>query len=402
MVNFDIVSDIPTTNKTVFLLTDLDVPIDDFGKITNDEKIQRAMPTINYLVKTGARVVIATHLGSPIKEFDKKYSTKPIADYLNKRLHCEVNFCHTCIGEQSKRDIFRTEYGDVIVLENLLFYDEEKRCDINFARQLADGMNIYVNDSFGYSNHSYASVLGVPLFVRPTGGMTLENDVRNLDIILNNSKYFTTAVIGGRISNKVDLLYNFIERAKCIVVGVMVANSFLKAMGYNIGKSQYEQKYVEIVKDIFNKATKNDCLIFFPTDVVVVKSLTDKTMITKSISNIEDDDIIVDIGNESVGKIIDILELSKCVFCYGNVGISETVEHGGATGELFKKIADLTAKKHIFSVASGKDTVRAVNNAKYDKSFSFVSPYTDATLQYMSGKVLPGLEILKRLSKQAL
>ena len=400
MINFDVVNDVPTTNKTVFLLTDLDVPIDDFGRIISDEKIQRAMPTINYLVKTGARVVIATHLGYPVNELETRLSTKPIANYLDKRLHCDVNFCPTCIGEQAKRDIFRTGYGDVIVLENLLFYQGEKSCDINFARQLADGMNVYVNDAFGFSNCSYASVLGVPLFIRATGGLVLENEVRQLDVILDNSKYFTTAIIGGRMNNKIDLIYHLMERARCIVVGGVIANNFLKALGYNIGKSQFEPKCVDEIKKIFDRATKNNCLISFPTDVVVVKDVIENDVITKNIDDVEDDDIIIDIGNESVNNIIGLLELSKCVFCYGNVGIGEFAINGGATRVIFEKITELTRKKRLFSVASGKDTVVALREMGDVNGLSFTSFNPDATLQYMSGKVLPGLEVLKRLSKQ--
>ena len=157
MINFDVVNDIATTNKTIFLLTDLDVPLDEKGVILNDTKIRLAMPTINYLIKTGARVVIATHLGHPAKRFDARFSTRPIAKYLNDRLHCDVSFCDECIGEKSRKAIFKTEYGDAIVLENLLFHREESEFNMEFAKQLADGINVFVNDAFGYCEKSFSS-----------------------------------------------------------------------------------------------------------------------------------------------------------------------------------------------------------------------------------------------------
>ena len=399
MINFDIINDIPTTNKTVFLLADLDVQIDEYGKIVDDRKIQVAMPTIKYLVKTGARVVIATHLGRPSDLFDAHLSTRPIAKYLDKRLHCDVNFCSTCIGERSKQEIFRTGYGDVIVLENLFSHREEIMCDVNFARRLADGINIYVNDAFGYSDKPYSSVLCLPLFVRATGGLVLSNYVKQLDTFLNNSDGFSTAIIGGKMINKLELLNNLIENVRYVIVGGLVANNFLKAFGYNIGQSQFEPKCVEIAEKFFNKAKKNGCLLVFPIDVAVVRNTLQEKIQIKKISEIENDDIIVDVGTESVKNICDILSLSKCVFCDGLTGISE-ISTCDAFFTISDKIARLTKEKHIFSVISGQDTLLALKNKSFLQDFSFVSSFPDATLQYMSGKVLPGLEVLKRLSKQ--
>ena len=398
MVNFDVVNDIPTTNKTILLLTDLDVPIDENGKIVNDGKIQQAMLTINYLIKTGARVVIATHLGHPSNELDQRYSTKPIVKYLDKRLHCNVSFCPTCIGEQSRREIFKAEYGDVVVLENLLFFSGERDCDVNFARQLTDGVNIYVNDAFSFSNYNYASVLLAPLFVRATGGLVLKNNIENLDLFLSCSNRFTFSIIGGKMADKIDLLYNLSERTKCIAVGGIVANNFLKAFGYNIGKSQFEPRCVEEAGKIFENANKNDCLLALPNDVVVSENLQGDAT-TKDVRNLNKDDIIVDLGGESVKNICDILNLSRCVFCYGNIGISEISNSNMASIAIFDEISKLTKKGRLFSVISGQDTILSAQKSNYLDKFSFTSNASVSTLQYMSGKNLPGLEVLKRLSK---
>lgn len=401
MVNFDLVNDTPTTNKTVFLLTDLDVPIDENGRIIDDKKIQQAMQTINYLVKTGARVVIATHLGLPASSFDVRFSTKPIAEYLNKRMHCNVNFTPNCIGEQVKRDIFRTEYGDIIVLENLLFHKEEKDCDMNFARQLADGMNVYVNDSFEYSNYSYASVLAVPLFIRATGGFALTNTIKQLDAFLSPLNQFTTAIIGGnKMFSKIDLLDNLTERAKCIIACGSLGNAILAVFEKNVGKSIYEKHYLKIIEKVLDKAMKNDCLILYPNDAKVVKQLHQENVINKSVDEIENDDIIVDIGEETIKNALSVIDVSRCVFWYGNVGLSEYKNSNLATIEIADKITNLTKKKRLFSIVSGNDTLLSLKKLNYLDKFSFVSRYSSSTVQYMSNKVLPGIEVLRRLSKQ--
>jgi len=397
MINFDVVDDIPTTNKTVLLLSDLNVPLNEENKIIDDKKIQQAMPTINYLVRTGARVVIATHLGNPISEVDLRFSTKPIAQYLDKRLRCDVKFCPTCVGEKAKKEIFSSEYGDVIVLENLLFDQREKTCDISFAKQISDGMNIYVNDAFEYSNYAYASVLCIPLFVRATAGLVLKNHIQNLDFFLSNSNTFSTAIIGGKMANKMDLLNSLIERVNCIIVGGIIANNFLKALGYEIGHSQFEPMCVEMVDKILKKAKDYNCSFIFPTDVLVSTN-TSQDFDAKKIDKIDQHEMIVDLGKESIKNIQNIISLSRKVFFYGNTGISEIRTFSNSTSIILKTIAQSTKNKHIFSIINGNDTILAAKNNGYLNDFSFISEYSNPVMKYFSDKPLPGIEILKRLS----
>lgn len=400
MLNFDTINEIPTTNKTVMLLTDLDITTDDSGNIVNDEKIRNAMQTINYLVKTGARVVIATHLGKPINETDIRFSTEPIAKYLDQRLNCEVKFCKTCIGNQSRQEIFHSEYGDVIVLENLLFYEGEKNCDINFARQLTEGINIYVNDSLEYSAHAYASVLCAPLFVKATAGIVLANEIKQLDKILDKTiiNNTTTAVIGGKMANKLDLLNSLVDQVKCIAVGGLVANNFLKSLGYNIGSSSFEPDYINSTNIIFEKAKKNNCIFIIPEDVIT-SNTQNKELQMKKIDKIELNDVIVDIGIESVKNICDALSISENVFFYGKISANNIKNSDGETS-VINKIARLTEKNQLFSVANGQDTILSIKKNNCLNKFSFIPSSSKATSQYMSNKILPGIEILKRLSKQ--
>ena len=399
MLNFDIINEIPTTSKTVMLLTDLDITIDDNGSITNDEKIRRAMPTINYLVKTGARVVIATHLGQPENETNMRFSTEPIAKYLDQRLGCEVKFCKTCIGDHSRQEIFHSEYGDVIVLENLLFHEGEKNCDINFARQLTEGVNIYVNDSLEYSAHTYASVLCAPLFAKATAGIVLANEIKQLDKILDKTTNdTTTAVIGGKMTNKLDLLNNLVSQVKCVAVGGLVANNFLKSLGYNIGNSNFESDCINSTNIILEKAKKNNCIFIIPEDVII-SNIQNKELQMKKIDKVEQNDIIVDIGKESVKNICNALSISENVFFYGKIS-ANNVKNSDGEVSVVNKIAKLTEKKQLFSVANGQDTILSIQKNNCLDKFSFIPSSSKATLQYMSNKILPGIEILKRLSKQ--
>ena len=401
MVNFDVVNDIATTNKTIFLLTDLDVPIDEKGVITNDKKIRLAMPTISYLIKTGARVVIATHLGRPAKRFDARFSTRPIAKYLNDRLPCDVSFCDESIGEKTRRAIFRTAYGDAIVLENLLFHREESEFDMNFAKQLAEGMNIYVNDAFGYCDKSFASVLGVPLFVRATAGLVLTNEIRKLDLFLSSGKGFNTAIIGGDyFGDKFDLLDKLVEVAKFVVIGGNVANTFLVATGKKIGKSFYEPLLLDKAKDLLVKASKNDCMIVLPQDVIVAKDVNASGKLQKkSVNDIKEDDIIIDIADATLKRISDVLDLSKYVF-WDNLLTSGNKKSSFSTKIIGEKVALLTKKKKMFSIVSGNDVIIALNKLDKLDKISFIARHRNSTIQYLCGQVLPGIEILRRLSKQ--
>ncbi len=401
MINFDVVNDIATTNKTIFLLTDLDVPLDEKGVILNDTKIRLAMPTINYLIKTGARVVIATHLGHPAKRFDARFSTRPIAKYLNDRLHCDVSFCDECIGEKSRKAIFKTEYGDAIVLENLLFHREESEFNMEFAKQLADGINVFVNDAFGYCEKSFSSALGVPVFVRASAGLVLTNEIKKLDLFLNSERGFNTAIVGGDyFDEKFDLINKLVEVAKFVVLGGNVANTFLVATGKKIGKSFYEPMLLEKAKDLLIKASKNDCMVILPQDVIVSKDKgTADKLQKKSINNLDEDDIIIDVADATLKRINEVLELSKYVF-WDNLLTSGNKKSSFSTKFISEKIAISTKKKKMFSIVSGNDLIVALNKLEKLDKVSFVARHHNSTIQYMCNKVLPGLEILRRLSKQ--
>lgn len=398
MFGFDLITDIPTTNKTIFFRCDFDVPLNEDGEILDDEKIRKSLPTINYLIKTGSRVVIATHIGKPQGKFNYQLSTKVIYKYLQKHLRCDVYFCDDCIGEKTKKEIFKASYGSVVILENLKFYPEEEQCDLTFARELSDGMNIYVNDCLSCSHLQYASILGVPLFVRPTAGTTLNNEVNTIKSVLIGKNI--TAIVGGnKFLSKVDLLNNLIEIADYLIIVGGIANTFFQAIGKNVGKSLRDIECEEIILDFFNKAKKTGCKIILPVDVVVAKDIINEANTkTKLIEKLTKDDIIVDIGEKTLYNIEYLLSISKNVIWYGSACINEIGKFSYGNINICKMISHYTKTGKIKSIVGGRNVILTIKQQKQQDNFSFISNSNQSFLNFLSGKILPGLEILHRLS----
>ena len=401
MFGFDIINDTPTTNKTIFLRCDFNVPLDENGNIIDDGKIKLSLPTIKYLVKTGARVVIGTHIGNPKGTFNEKLSTKVIYKYLQRVLRCQVHFCNDCIGDDTKREIFRASYGDVVVLENLRFHPEEENCNFNFAKQLSDGMNLYVNDALSCCNLQYASILGVPLFISATAGLTLAKNVEIVKKVFENRD--TLIILGGKnLAGKIEIINNLADRVKYIAIVGTLANAFFSALGNNVGKSIRAIEYEEEILDAIRKAEKNDCQIILPVDVFVSNDISSTANIEQKLATqLEKNDIIVDIAEKSISNIKYLLSSVKNVIWYGSAGISELAKFANGSIEICNEIADLTNKEKITSLAGGKNVISIIKQEDKIDSFSFISNSNQVFSMLLSGKILPGLEILHRLSKTA-
>ena len=402
MRNFDLINDTPTTNKTVFLRCDLDVPLDDSGFILDDSKIVLAMKTINYLVKTGARVVIATHLGNPKGQRNEKLSTKVIAEYLHKHLRCNVKFCNDCVGEPVKKEIFRVSYGDVVVLENLRFHSEEENCDLTFARSLADGMNIYVNDAFSCCHLKHASILGVPFFIRATAGLLLDEEVSNISKILdgNNNQYNMAIIGGGRLINKFDILSNLVDKVQYLVLVGEIANTFLYTSGKGIGKSLHEIEFVERCRELMREAEKNGCNIVLPVDVVITNEpLENAKPIKKLATDIKDNDMVVDVSRKTLSNIKYMLSIVDNVIVNGTAGIYEIPKFAIGSELICRLVAKATKNRNIHSIAGGSDTLTVIDSLGEAENFSRVYRSNASFHELLSGHVLSGLEVLYRLSK---
>jgi phosphoglycerate kinase len=319
------------------------------------------MNTINYLLKTGAKVVIGTHIGRPNGKYDASLSTRIIADYLEKRVRGDVFFSEDCIGDVAKSIIRKADYGDIVVLENLRFHKEEEACDMTFASHLAEGMNIFVNDAFSCSHRAHASIFGVPLFIRPVAGLSFANEIHNLNRILYNNDSNSIAFIGGsKVSTKIDVLKNMVKGVGTLVVGGGMANTFLFARGFNVGSSLCEINCVDIVNEIYENAKESGCKIVIPEDVVVADSISnDSKFRSINILEIKEGDIIVDIGDKFLNQIKLELKSSKIILWNGPFGIFE-IDNFANTLKLANIIADVTVKNSAISIAGGGDSVAVI------------------------------------------
>lgn len=398
-LGYDVVDDVVTTNKTVFVRCDFNVPIKD-GVITDDSRIKASLDTINYLIKTGARVVIGTHLGRPSGQYDSKLSTEIIARYLDRKLRCNVYFSDKCVGEEAQRMIFRASYGEVVVLENLRFHKEEEECDMTFAAKLAEGMNLYVNDAFSCSHRNHASIFGLPIFARPVAGFSLSRELAALTKVVNNRQGKTVSIIGGsKVSTKIDILRNLVKTSSALVIGGGMANTFLYAHGFNIGKSLCEPSLSDTVREIYDNAKESGCTIVVPHEVVVTKEIKDNAAFEiKDIKNIANDDLIVDVAPQFIAELKPELELADNILWNGPLGVFEVLPFNKGTNAVANIIADVTVKNKILSVVGGGDSVAAIKQINRNSDFSFISTAGGAFLEFIEGRNLPGVEILKRLS----
>ncbi len=395
-LGFNLLKDTVITNKIVFLRCDLNMPIKN-GEIIDDSRLMYAMDTIKYLIKNGSKIILGTHIGRPNGKFDEKYSTKIIADYLNKFVKSDVYYVNTLSGEKVENAIKKMHYGDILVLENLRFDSREESCDTTFAQELSNFCNLYVNEAFSCSHRAHASILGIPLFIKPVAGLRFEEEVEFLTKVTKTNLNPKTTIIGGsKISTKIDVLKNLIPKMNNIFIAGAMANTFIARSGFNVGKSMIEKNYFETVDEINKLAVSSGCNLIIPNSFQVDKDLTGKNTKIKSISEIENDDIILDISPEYIeNKIASIIQASKLILWNGPLGMFEVEPyHLGSI-----KMAEMIAKnKNCISIAGGGDVIAAIAKSKKTKDFSFISTAGGAFLEFIEGKKLAGLEILRRLS----
>jgi phosphoglycerate kinase len=384
-LGFEVVSDVVTTDKVVFLRADFNVPISG-GVISDDSRILASMDTINYLISSGAKVLIGTHLGRPKGRFVEEFSTKIIAEYLARKLRCDVFFVPDCKGE---------------VLENLRFYAEEEECDLNFAKSLSEFANVYVNDAFSCSHRGHASILGVPLYIKPVAGFAFAREVWSIQSVLSGACIGErVAVVGGsKVSTKIDVLKNMVKNVDILVVGGGMANTFLFADGCKIGSSLCEEGLADVVKEVYKNAEENGCRIVVPRSVVVAKEVRhDAEFRVIDVSEIEEDEMILDVAENFVNDLKPLFEKAGSVMWNGPLGVFEVQPFHKGTFAMANLIGDVVKKdKKKIAIAGGGDSVAAINLTKRGGDFSFISNAGGAFLEFIEGKVLPGVEILKRM-----
>jgi phosphoglycerate kinase len=387
--------DCVVTNKNVLLRVDINVPIVD-GVISDDTRIKAVIPTIKYLIANQAKVILISHFDRPEGKRVPAMSLKQLVGRIEELLGQKIQFIDDCIGEEVQKAVAQTNYGQVILLENLRFYKGETKNDPEFARSLASLGNLYVNDAFSCSHRAHASIVGVAEILKSCAGLLLENEIDNLENLVANPKKPMLAIVGGsKVSTKIDLLKALIIKADAIFIAGGMANTFLYAMGNNIGKSLCEKDLKDLALEILESAQKNNCQIILPKDVVVCKKLENGTAVRNvDIIDVVEDDIIADVGQKTIQDLDGKIENIKTVVWNGPLGAFEIKPFDQATNSLAKVIAGQTKAGKLISVAGGGDVVSALNASGFIDDFSYISTAGGAFLEWLEGKSLPGIKIL--------
>lgn len=395
-MNLKTLSDLELNDKVVLCRVDFNVPMKN-GRVEDNTRLLRVIPTIKHLIEKNAKVVIISHFGRPQGEFDRDLSLVPLADALSSALEGKfVKFAVDCIGHHAKEAIDSMESGDILLLENLRFHKGEKENDAEFVNELASLGDVYVNDTFSCSHRPHASILGIAEKLPSAAGFLMQNEIENLEKIFKESLKPMAAIVGGsKVSTKLDLLNALISKVDLLVIGGAMANTFLKAKGYNIGKSLHEKELLKAAKDIIAKAEQSNCEIYLPQDVVVAKELKDRPECkVVSIDEVPSDEMILDLGPQTIADLSDKLERSKMVVWNGPLGAFEFRPFDVASITLAQNIAYLTSKGTIKSVAGGGDVVAALGVSGLTESFTYISTAGGAFLQWLEGKGLPGVNVL--------
>jgi phosphoglycerate kinase len=397
MPKFTRLKDCVVTNKNVLVRCDINVPIVN-GKIEDDTRIKAIIPTLKYLAQNQAKVILLAHFGRPEGKFEESMSLKQVLNRLQELLTpIKISFIDDCIGEKVQQAVVNTNYGEIIMLENLRFYKQETKNDPEFSRALASLGNLYVNDAFSCSHRSHASITGIPEFLKSCAGFQMEVELDNLTNLLENAKKPMMAVVGGaKVSTKIDLLNSLATKSQAILVGGGMANSFLYALGKNIGKSLCEKDLKDVALKIIATAKQNNCEIILPSDVVVVKEFKANAHYrVASIDDVGDDEIIVDIGTETIKNLNTKLNNFATLVWNGPLGAFEMKPFNRGTEDFANIVAKLTKSGKLISIAGGGDVVSAINGCNLASDFSYISTAGGAFLEWLEGKDLPGVLALQ-------
>ena len=381
------------SQKKVLLRLDLNVPLKK-GLITDQTRIDKILPIINFLLSKNSRIIVVSHVGRPKGEKNSSLSLKPICKNLEKKINRRINLISDDVFQLKKEDLFKNKDDEIIFLENIRFYREEEKNDPSFAKQLASLADLFVNDAFSCSHRAHASLCKITEFLPSFAGLQLEAELSALKKVTSEIKKPVTCIIGGsKISTKIGIIKNLIPKFDNIIIVGGMANNILNHKGNQIGKSIKEENCEKIINEIFETSKQHSCSIIFPTDVLVGKNLNSVSK-AKELNEIEEDDLILDIGPKTINIIQRVIENSKTVLWNGPAGYFENPNFAIGSYEIANAIVKKNKNKPIYSVLGGGDTVALVNEIKLIKNFNFVSTAGGAFLEYLEGKDLPGIKAL--------
>ena len=375
------------------LRLDLNVPLNN-GIVTDQTRIDKILPIINFLLSKNSRIIIISHVGASNGKKNNNLSMRPICKNLEKKINKKIKLINNDIFKLKKEDLFKDKEDEIIFLENIRFYKEEEKNDSSFAKQLASLADLFVNDAFSCSHRTHTSVSKITEFLPSFAGLQLEAELNALKKVTSEIKKPVTCIIGGsKISTKIGIIKNLIPKFNNIIIVGGMANSILHHKGNEIGKSIKEENCRSIIEEIFEKSKQHSCSITFPIDVLVGKNLESNSEV-KELNEINEDDLILDIGPKTINTIKKVIEKSETVLWNGPAGYFENPNFTNGSYEIAKAIVKKNKNKSIYSVVGGGDTISLINKINVNKNFNFVSTAGGAFLEYLEGKDLPGIKAL--------
>lgn len=387
------IKDVDFKGKRALVRVDFNVPLDENKNITDENRIQGALPTINYLIGQGAKIILCSHFGRPKGTFDEKYSLKPVADRLSELVDTKVTFAKDVIGPSAKKAVEELKEGEIVLLENLRFHKEETDNDKDFCKALASFADIYVNDAFGTAHRAHASTAGIAEFVPVNvAGFLIDKELKIMGEALENPKRPFVAILGGaKVSDKIGVINNLLTKVDTLIIGGAMAYTFLKAKGYNIGDSLCEYDKVELAKELMEKAKQNNVNLLLPVDTVIAQEFKNDTPFKTVASNeIPDGWQGLDIGEKTRKLFSDSIMDAGTVIWNGPMGVFEMPNFSHGTKALAKALAESNA----VSIIGGGDSASAVAQLGYADKMTHISTGGGASLEFLEGKKLPGVECL--------
>ena len=386
--------DLILKGKKVILRVDLNVPMKD-GSISEVSRIVKILPTIKLLIEKKAKIIILSHIGRPKGKIVNGMSLEPISKKLSDLLNIEVLFNKNQINEKTFAEIDKISDGSVMMMENIRFYEGEEKNEDSFSKKISSLGDIYINDAFSCSHRAHSSIVGITKYIPSYCGLQFIEEINALKKITSKITRPITCIIGGsKISTKIKIISNLIKDFDNIIIVGGMGNAMLKNTGINIGKSVCDDGYKYLVEEILKKSETHDCQIYYPLDVVVSKTLDGNGSI-KKINEVDNDEMILDIGPKTIASIKNIVEDSNTVLWNGPAGYFENLNFANGTKKILEIIADKRIKDKIYAVAGGGETVAVINKFNKLDTFNFVSTAGGAFLEYLEGKELSGIKALK-------
>lgn len=392
------VRDLDVAGKKVLVRVDFNVPLNDKGEITDDTRITASLPTIQYLLEQKAAVILMAHLGRPKGQVKPELSLAPVAKHLGKLLGKKILFAPDCVGEAAQAAASKLKPGHILLLENLRFHKEEEKNDMDFAEKLASLADLYVNDGFGVSHRAHASVEGVTHFLPAAAGFLLEKEIQYVGQAVTNPLHPFVAIIGGaKVSDKIGVISNLLDKVDTLLIGGGMANTFLAAQGYKMGKSLVEEDKLDLAKELLAKAKKNKVNMLLPTDLVMAAAFApDAEHVTEKVKNLNQAYMALDIGVETSKAYAEALADAKMIVWNGPMGVFEMDAFCKGT----EAVAKAVAKSRATSIVGGGDSVAAIEKLGLAKRITHISTGGGASLEYLEGKVLPGVAALDDLRRK--